>query len=177
MGLNFDGLDEAYDFLRKLGASSRLLKHVKLVGEAAEILITRLSVLNVPFDAGFVRLGVAFHDAGKIIHENELSKKGDFHEAAGEKLLIENGVEARLARVCRSHGEWETIDCSFEEYLIALADKLWKGKRENRLENIVIDRGAAILTRDRWEIFVELDSCFEEIAAAGDSRLRESQIY
>lgn len=177
MTVNFDSLDEAYDFLRKLGASSRLVKHVELVGEAAEILIRKLSELKVPLDAGFVLLGVAFHDTGKIIHERELSEKGDFHEAAGERLLLENGVETRLARVCRSHGKWETVDCSFEEYLIALADKLWKGKRESALEDIVIDRAAQLLNRDRWEIYVELDSAFEEIAADGDSRLRQSRIY
>ena len=65
MTVNFEQTDDAYDFLLKLGASNRLLKHVKLVGETAEILIKKLSELKVPFDAGFVRLGVAFHDAGK----------------------------------------------------------------------------------------------------------------
>ncbi len=116
-----------------------------------------------------------FHDAGKIIHTSELSEKGSNHEPDGEKLLLENGVNEKLARVCESHGKWETFDCSFEEYLIALSDKLWKGKRESKLENLVIDFVAEKLNQDSWDIFVELDSCFEFIASQGDSRLMRSQ--
>jgi hypothetical protein len=163
--------------LENLGALPKLLLHVKLVGEAAEILITKISALGISFDCDFVRLGVAFHDAGKIIHPNELADKGNFHEAEGEKLLLDNGVDGKLARCCQSHGKWHSIDCSFEEYLIALSDKLWKGKRENQLENIVIDKVTEILNQDRWNIFVELDSCFEKIASDGDSRLLRSQNY
>jgi hypothetical protein len=177
MTRNFESLDEAYDFFKKLGASAKLLLHVKLVGEAAEILIEKLSNLEVPFNANFVRFGVAFQDAGKIIHTEELSKKGNFHEADGEKLLLDNGVDKNLARCCQSHGKWESIDCSFEEYLIALSDKLWKGKRENLLESIVIDKISELLNRDGWEIFVEMDSCFEKIASKGDSRLLRSKNY
>jgi hypothetical protein len=118
-----------------------------------------------------------FHDAGKIIHPEELSSKGNYHEIEGEKLLLENGIEAKLARCCQSHGKWETMECSLEEYLIALSDKLWKGKRENLLESHVIDKVAELSNQNRWEIFVELDSCFEKIAASGDSRLLRSQIF
>lgn len=170
----FNTLDDTYNLLRDLGASNKLLVHVKLVGEAAELLILKLSELKVSFDADFVRLGVAFHDVGKIIHPNELSIQGNFHEADGEKLLLKNGVDKKLARVCQSHGKWETMDCSFEEYLIALSDKLWKGKRENLLENIVIDKVAELLNQEHWEIFVELDSCFENITSEGHSRLLRS---
>ena len=160
---NFDSLKDAYQFLQELGASPKLLLHVKLVGEAAELLIEKLSDLKVPFDADFVRFGVAFHDAGKIIHTDELFNKGNYHEADGEKLSLKNGVNGKLARCCQSHGKWETMTCSFEEYLIVLSDKLWKGKRDGLLENIVIDKVAELLYQDRWEIFVELDSCFERM--------------
>ncbi len=172
---SFGSLDEAYRFLEKLGAAPKLLLHIKLVGEAAEILISKLVELDVSFDEDFVRLGVVFHDAGKIIHTSELSEKGSNHEPDGEKLLLENGVNEKLARVCESHGKWETFDCSFEEYLIALSDKLWKGKRESKLENLVIDFVAEKLNQDSWDVFVELDSCFEFIASQGDSRLMRSQ--
>lgn len=177
MPVSFETLSEAYDFLENLGAPPKLLFHVKLVGEAAEVLIEKLSSLKVPFDADFVRLGVAFHDAGKIIHTNELSEKGNFHEAEGEKLLLENGVDEKLARCCQSHEKWKTMKCSYEEYLIALSDKLWKGKRENSLENIVIDKTVELLKQPRWKIYVELDLCFEKIAENGDSRLLRSQNY
>ncbi len=177
MAENFESLNDAYNFLEKLGASAKLLLHVKLVEEASEVIIQQLNKLKVPFDAEFVRFGVAFHDAGKIIHPNELSEKGNSHEAAGEKLLLENGVSEKIARCCQSHGKWETMECSFEEYLIALSDKLWKGKREHRLENIVIDKVSELLNQDRWELFVKLDSCFEKTASEGDSRLLGSKNY
>lgn len=177
MAVKFESLDDAYSFLSNLGASSELLQHVKLVGEAAEILIAKLCELKIPFDAEFVRFGIAFHDAGKIIHTNELSEKGNSHESDGERLLLENGISEKLARCCQSHGKWQTMECSFEEYLIALSDKLWKGKRENLLENLVIDRTSELLNQDRWELFVELDSCFEKIASEGDTRLLKSKNY
>jgi HD domain len=176
MSLELSTVKDGYTLLQTLGASPQLIRHVKLVGEAAEVLVTKLRQLEVPFDQRFVRLGVAFHDAGKILHPEELVAKGTKHEAAGEQLLIANGVEPILARCCRSHGQWQTMDCCFEELLVALADSLWKGKRINQLENTVIQRVAALCQKDYWTLFVEMDSCFEAIAAEGDLRLLRSQV-
>jgi hypothetical protein len=58
--------------------------------------------------------------------------------------------------------------------VVALADNLWKGKRNVELENLVIDRAAAILDQDYWHIFVDLDSRFEQVAVRGDLRLARS---
>jgi hypothetical protein len=176
MSLEFCTVDDAYTMLQRLGASHRLICHVKLVGEAAEVLIAKLQQLQVPVDARFVRLGVAFHDAGKILHPEELVAKGTNHEAAGEQLLIANDVDPSLARCCRSHGQWQRMDCCFEELLVALADTLWKGKRNVQLEDEVIQRITALGQKDYWELFVEMDACFEAIAADGHSRLLRSQI-
>jgi hypothetical protein len=174
MSLELRTMDDAYTMLQSLGASHRLICHVKLVGEAAEVLIAKLQQLQVPVDACFVRLGVAFHDAGKILHPEELVAKGTHHEAAGEQLLIANGVDPSLARCCRSHGQWQTMDCCFEELLVALADTLWKGKRNTQLEGEVIQWIATLSQKDYWELFVEIDACFEEIAADSHSRLLRS---
>jgi hypothetical protein len=176
MSLALNTVNDAYGMLQRLGAPHRLICHVKLVGEAAEVLIAKLRQLQVPVDEHFVRLGVAFHDAGKILHPEELIAKGTNHEAVGEKLLIANGVDPSLARCCRSHGQWDTMDCCFEELLVALADTLWKGKRNAQLEGEVIQRIAALGQKDYWELFVEMDGCFEAIAAKGDVRLLRSQI-
>jgi HD domain len=172
----FSTVDEAHTFLQKLGASSTLIIHVKLVGEAAELLITKLRALNIEFDVSFVRLGVAFHDAGKILHPEELHVKGINHEAAGEQLLIANGIDANLARCCRSHGQWQTMECTLEELLVALADTLWKGKRGHDLENLVVKRLLLKCSKDYWDLFMEMDACFEAIAGDGYSRLSRSQI-
>ncbi|WP_200929906.1 hypothetical protein [Nostoc piscinale] len=77
----FQTVNEAYQFLEELGALPKLILHVKLVGEAADLLISKLHELQVQFDESFLRLGVVFHDAGKIIHPEELTAKGNNHEA------------------------------------------------------------------------------------------------
>ncbi len=168
-------VSEAYQFLQELGASTKLLLHVKLVGEAAELLISKLHELPVQFDENFFRLGIALHDAGKIIHPQELIAKGNNHEADGEKLLVSHGVDSKLARCCRSHSQWETMECSFEEICVALADTLWKGKRNSQLEELFIQMLMTRCNQDYWQLFLEMDSCFEAIASDGDSRLLRSK--
>ena len=165
----------ALELLRRLGAPPRLERHVELVGEAAELLLARLGSLGVPLNAEFVRAGVILHDAGKILHPAELDGAGNRHEPDGEALLIEHGVSPDLARVCRSHAQWQQMPVSLEELLIALADKLWKGVRKRELEERAIDRVAASLATDRWSVFLELDTLFEEIAADGSQRLERSR--
>ncbi|MEO1131899.1 MAG: HD domain-containing protein [Cyanobacteria bacterium J06639_1] len=174
--VSFQTVDEAYLFLEELGASAPLVLHVKLVGEAAELLIAKLHDLDIQFDERFVCLGVAFHDVGKILHSQELVERGKLHEAHGEQLLIARGVDPALARCCRSHGQWQTMVCSFEEICVALADTLWKGKRNPDLEERLVRMTSTKCQKDYWELFIELDACFEAIAAEGDSRLLRSRV-
>jgi len=167
---------QALDLLRSLGAPTRLIRHLELVGEAAEDLIKALQSIGAPFDDKFVRLGVAVHDAGKILHPNELNDKGSAHEPDGERLLLENGVQSEIARCCRSHAQYDEMEVCFEELLVALSDKLWKGKRVADLELRVIDVTAALLEKSRWDIFENLDSSFEVIASQGEARLARSRV-
>lgn len=93
--------------------------------------------------------------------------------AAG--ALLARGVDARLARVCRSHARWAAIaDVTLEELFVALADARWKGALRAALEERVADGGAARLGRDRWGVFVALDDVFDAIAAGGTERLERS---
>jgi hypothetical protein len=62
-----------------------------------------------------------------------------------------------------------------EERVIALADKLWKGKRDDQLELRLIDEVAGRLGVERWDIFEQLDSTFERIASDSSLRLEESR--
>ncbi|MCA9621543.1 MAG: HD domain-containing protein [Myxococcales bacterium] len=166
---------EARALLTELGASPRLLRHVELVGEAADALLTALGERRVPIDDAFVRVGVILHDAGKVLHPRELDAAGGAHEPAGQALLLEHGVSPALARVCLSHARWHELEVSLEELTIALADKLWKGVRAVALEERFIDAVAAALGADRWDVFVALDTSFELIAAGGDARLARSR--
>jgi hypothetical protein len=166
---------DAYRLLRQLGAPARLLRHVQLVGEAADALIHTYGSLGLHFDARLIELGVAVHDAGKIIHPDELDGPGAQHERAGMALMLSHGVDATVARCCVSHAAWDEPGVSFEERTVALADKLWKGKRETALELMVIDEAATRLGVTRWDVFEQLDTAFEEIAAEADSRLARSR--
>ncbi|HYL98283.1 MAG TPA: HD domain-containing protein [Blastocatellia bacterium] len=167
----------AYAVLREINAPARLIRHAELVGEAADQLIARLDDLTVKFDKTLVLAGVVLHDAGKTLFPEEFDAPGEKHESAGRELLTRRGVPIDLARCCVSHAQWKTMDCSLEELLIALADKLWKGKREPELEAVVVDRVALRLNVDRWEVFIDLDSCFEQIAAGGPERLERSKQF
>lgn len=167
---------DAARLLERLGASRRLLLHLQLVSEASDILIKTYQSLGVRFDAKLIELGVALHDAGKILHPHELEGSGSLHEAAGETLLLAHGVAAEVARCCVTHAAWRGAEVSLEERTVALADTLWKGKRDAELELLVIDDVAKRLEVDRWAVFESLDSVFEEIAEDGSARLQRSKL-
>lgn len=165
---------EAFEILKSFNAPEHLITHVSLVGEAATMIVDCLDSLGVEFDSQFVESGVVLHDLGKVIHTQEMYEKGSKHENEGEQLLLGKGVDPKLARVCVSHGQWLNLECSLEELLIALSDKLWKGKRVQDLEEKVIKLVADTIHADYWDLFTTLDSCFEDIALKGDERLSRS---
>lgn len=166
--------EEALDLMKKLGANKRLLQHLQLVGEAGDELISAFEDLKIKFDANFVKIGITIHDAGKIVHPEELNSFGDLHEEAGMKLLLQNDVQEEIAKCCVSHAKFETEKVSFEELLVALADKLWKGKRHSKLEMRVVEHIAELLHKQKWEVFAHIDNEFEKIASNSDKRLSRS---
>jgi len=166
--------DDALKLLDVLGAPEHLKTHAQLVGEAADLIIKKCDDMGFPIDGNFVRIGVAIHDVGKIIHANEMTGPGSEHEPGGEEILLQQGVDPAIARCCLSHARWASMECSNEELLIALADKLWKGQRVEELELKIIDQLALLSGSERWDIFAELDGHFEEIASGGHERLQRS---
>lgn len=160
--------------MAELKAPARLIEHVQFVWEAGDVLIKKFQQLGLDLDYSLVELGIAVHDLGKTVHLDELSGPGHRHEEEGQRILLFRGVSAELARVCVSHGQWERMACSTEELLVALSDKLWKGQRVEALELQVVDRICSLLNADRWDLFTELDLCFEHIAADGQKRLNNS---
>jgi hypothetical protein len=176
MALNPASVEDANLLLARLGAPPRLLRHVALVGEAGERLLELAAALHLPVDAALVRVGIVLHDAGKILISAELDAPGGEHEPRGQELLLNHNVSPSLARICLSHARWSEMPVSLEELLVALADKLWKGVRNPQLEERVINDAAKALHRDRWDLFVQLDSLFEEVAADGAARLERSRV-
>ena len=98
---------------------------------------------------------------------------GDRHEAAGEELLRREGL-GDLARFCVTHADWDRDDLPLEDLLVALADKLWKGKRVADLERRVVDSLVASSGSPFWDVFTLADDLFEGVAAGADRRLAAS---
>ncbi|MBM4095632.1 MAG: HD domain-containing protein [Planctomycetes bacterium] len=148
-----------------LGAPPGLENHLRLVHAAAVMLVEGLAqeFAGLQLDAEAVLLGSAIHDIGKICHPEELSRPGTLHEAAGEALLERAGLEPRLARFARTHGNWRADDAGFEDMLVALADSIWKGERREDLEDAICARIAEAVGLDQWRAWSELDAIITNI--------------
>jgi hypothetical protein len=165
---------EAIQLLHRLGAPARLVRHHELVAEAANEILGAITLeTGLTVDRERVLLGAALHDCGKIRHPEEMRGPGHAHEATGEQMLLAAGVSAEIARACRFHCDWASSE-DFEDLLVALADKLWKGYRDERLEMRVVDAVAAKISTPAWEVFARLDPLFERVAEAGPERLERS---
>lgn len=163
---------QALDLLADLGASPWLVRHHELVLEAAILICDRLT--GVAFDRDAVLVGAALHDAGKIVHPEEMSVAGSKHEGAGRELLLRRGIPALLASFCVTHASWDAADCTLEDRLVALADKLWKGKRDAALEQRLVEEIAVATRAEPWEAFDLFDALCEAVAADGPDRLARS---
>lgn len=75
-----------------------------------------------------------------------------------------------------THASWDSPDIEIEDLLVALADKLWKGKRDDDLERRVADLIARTAQREAWAVFDNLDSICEAIAADAADRLARSAV-
>jgi hypothetical protein len=167
--------EDAFRLLVEMGAPGRLVRHHELVVKAASILCQRVfEQFGLPFCRDEVLLGAALHDVGKILYPDEMQVPGHRHERAGETVLIEKGVNPEIARFCITHASWEAPERTLEDLLVALADKLWKGKREEELETRVLEVIAKTSRRESWDVFAQLDTICEQIAADGPSRLARS---
>lgn len=164
----------ALDLLAQFGASPWLVRHHELVLEAATIVCDELA--DLAFDRAAVLAGAALHDAGKIAHPAEMSAPGHAHEAAGQALLVARGVPAAIARFCVTHAAWDGPACTLEDRLVALADKLWKGKRDAALEQRLVEDLAVAMGVEPWAAFDRLDALCERIAADAPDRLSRSSV-
>src|SRR5262249_11904735 len=148
-----------FRLLVDLGAPQRPVRHHELVVEAASVLCQKVfEGFDVAFHREAVLLGAALHDVGKILYPDEMQATGHRHEQPGPSLPLERGVSHDLARFCVTRASWGEPERSLEDLLVALADKLWKGKREQELEARVLDTLAKSARREPWEVFDQLDT-------------------
>jgi hypothetical protein len=150
------------------------VRHHELVLEAAIEICDGLR--GQGFEREVVLVGAALHDAGKAVHPEEMSAPGDKHEQAGRTHPLARGVPESLARFCVTHASWDAPGCVLEDCLVALADKLWKGKRDGALERTLVNEIAVVTKQQPWTVFVYFDQLCEAVAAAGADRLARSAV-
>ncbi len=157
----------------RLKVPPRLVAHLTLVHDVAATLVEELQKQwpDLSYDKQAMLIGAATHDFGKIIHTAELTKPGTFHEESGPTLLIENGVPEQYARFARTHGRWDQEPVTVEDLLVALADKIWRGQRNEKLEIAVSQRIAIATNQELWQVYAELDTILAAIAEQADQRL------
>ncbi|MFF3399610.1 HD domain-containing protein [Streptomyces sp. NPDC002659] len=171
------------ELLRALDAPPRLAAHLRAVHDVAGQLVewVRPRSPHLRFDTEAALFGAATHDVGKTLYPAELSSPGSEHEKAGRQLLLDHGVDGRLARFAATHASWSDPDAELgigvEDLLVSLADKIWKNKRVPDLEDLVVNRLAAASGRPVWEEFMELDEILARIGEGADARLSFQAAY
>lgn len=171
--------DEVTGLLLMLNPPPRLAAHLRAVHDVAVQLTAWLSVQYPALvnDRQAVLFGAASHDIGKSIHMDELSGPGSRHEPAGQQLLLDAGIDPRLARFAATHASWQAADIELEDLLVSVADKIWKAKRVPDLEKLVVDRLAAASGEEPWQAFLRLDDHLDQLAAGADGRLAFQNSY
>ena len=161
----------AADALRALHASPRLLAHHLIVHQVAATLLVGIGRAwpDLQIDREAVLLGAATHDIGKTLHPQELTGPGRQHENDGPSLLEQRGFSAAHARFARTHAQWAFEDSpALEDLLVALADTIWQGKRNQRLEDAIVEQIALLCHEELWETFMKLDDILVAIAQDSD---------
>jgi hypothetical protein len=153
----------AAELLADLEAPARLGAHLRLVHDVAWSLTDALGRRRpaLDFDTTAVLFGAATHDVGKVEFPGELTGPGHRHEVAGQRLLLRYGVPSHLARFAAGHGSWTDPDLGLDDLLVSLADQLWKGRREESLEEQV----------RTWTGSAGLDDILTRLAAGADERV------
>jgi hypothetical protein len=160
--------------IRAVQAPPRLAAHLMIVHDVAATLVAAVAAAwpAAQVDRRAVLIGAATHDLAKARFPEELNGPGRRHENLGPALLAEHGLPAAHARFARTHGQWaHEAEAPLDDLLVALADTIWKGKRNAHLEDAVVQRLTAASGEPPWEAFLKLDDILQGIADGADGRL------
>ena len=165
---------QATDLLRETKSPPRLLAHLSLVHDVACQLTSQLAAAwpSLVIDKQAVQLGAAIHDIGKVIHPRELSGPGHAHEEAGRTLLLERGWPEASARFAVTHARNLAAADPLEDLVVAIADNVWKGKRNDPLEQALVNKVAVLSSQERWQVWLALDDILSDLAQPAAERLR-----
>ncbi|MFF3091904.1 HD domain-containing protein [Streptomyces nojiriensis] len=161
------------DLLRSLDAPPRLAAHLRAVHDVAAELVEWLDRRHpgITVDRAAVLFGAATHDIGKTVHTAELTGPGSTHEEAGRELLSAHGFGPDLARFAGTHASWTAPGTTLEDLLVSTADKVWKNKRLQELEDLVIAHLARATGGQHWEEYLAFDDLLTRIGDGADGRL------
>lgn len=165
---------EISQLLRDLDAPSKLVAHLTLVHVTAFTLIQKLKELwpNLSYDQRAVLIGAATHDIGKVLYSRELTQPGNQHEEAGPALLIAHGLSEDYARFACTHARWQHDPAiQLEDLLVAFADHIWKGARNNTLEEAIVRQIAQRCNEAFWDVYLQLDEIASELAEGAHERI------
>lgn len=161
------------DLLSRTNSPPRLQAHLALVHDVACQLTAHLHKVwpVLALDEESVHMGAAVHDIGKVIHLQELTAPGHSHEDAGRRLLVDLGWPERWARFALTHARDLGAGDPLEDLLVAVADKVWRGKREDTLEQALVHRIAALSGDEPWQVWMMLDDILTRLAEDAPDRL------
>lgn len=165
---------EVLDILAKYGAPPRLVAHLTIVHDVAITLIKQLDASwpTLDYDQERVLLGAATHDVGKTVYTNELTGPGDQHEEIGPQILMESGFLETHARFARTHAQWDReASVQLEDVLVAFADTIWKGKRDEVLEQEIAQQIARQCQEELWQVYMKFDNIASDIAQDAHNRI------
>lgn len=162
------------ELLERLDSPIKLSKHLQIVYSTAnEILVhVKKKWPSIVLNESLVLFGAATHDIGKIKIKNELNEVGKKHELEGNIILKELGFTDEEARFTLTHGNWKEDNIEIEDLLVSLADKVWKAKRVDELEEKVGYKISSQLKIDYWEVYVPLDNLLSKVAIGADKRIQ-----
>jgi hypothetical protein len=165
---------EARDILDAVHASPLLLAHLAFVHQVAFELLEGIAAAwpDYPIDRHAVLVGAATHDVGKTRHPEELRGAGRLHENDGPAVLMEHGLPEDLARFARTHAQWAMESSpQTEDLIVALANLLWIGKRNERLEGLIVKRLVEFSGEPEWSVFAKFDEVELAILEGAGQRL------
>jgi hypothetical protein len=70
-----------------------------------------------------------------------------------------------------THGGDFGVNDPLADLLVAAADKVWKGKREDSVEQALAHRIAVLSEREPWQVWLGLDDILTNLAEGASDRL------
>lgn len=89
-----------------------------------------------------------------------------------ERQLPESGFSETSARFARTHARWKQgASVQLEDLLVGFADTIWKGKRDEVLEQAIAAQIASQCQEEVWAVYMKLDDIAGELAQDAPERI------